>query len=294
MASTAIQKIGNKNSLRALILDMKDSLADVLPRHITPERVLKMALVAASRQPKLYECTRESIAKGVMDSASLGLDCSGLLGSGYLVPYWNGKIRMLEAQFIPGYRGLIDLARRSGQVSRIEAHLVHENDDCEIEFGTDPKLIHKPSFKADRGGVLGAYMVAEIVGGGKQVEFMPIADLLKIKERSKSRDKAGNLIGPWVTDEGEMMRKTVVRRGVKYLPLSPERANDLARAIELDNASYVDIEDIATGEPKTPEDRAAELREKKKTRPTAGGDDPGEDSGEPPADSPRQGTLLEE
>lgn len=252
---TQVAKVGDKNTVRDLVTQMKGSLAEVLPKHLTPDRVLKMALVAVSRQPKLLECTKESFARSVMQSAELGLDCSGTLGSAYLVPYWSSKLRAFEAQFIPGYRGLIDLARRSGQVSRIEAHLVYKNDDYELVLGTEPVLVHKPKLDGPRGEVVFAYMVAELVGGSKQVESMTLDELNAIKKRSKSRDRDGNLVGPWVTDEGEMRRKTVVRRGVKYLPLSPERASDLAKALDYDK----DLLDMDAITEVTAEDRTKQL-----------------------------------
>jgi len=246
--------VGDKATLRGLMESMKDSLRDVLPRHITPERVLKMALVAASRQPKLFECSRESFVKAVLQSAELGLDCSGNLGSAYLVPFFNKKTRMTEATFIPGYRGLIDLARRSGQVARIEAHLIHERDDYSVEFGTEPKLTHIPTLTGDPGPVVAAYMVAELGGGAKQVEVMTRAELDGIKARRQGR----RISGRGVTDEGEMQRKSVVRRGVKYLPLSPEKASDLAKALEYDG-DIIDAENLAVNA-RTPEERAADLR----------------------------------
>jgi len=218
--------VRTKQGLQALLNDpqMQSSIAQVLPRHITPERVVKMALVAASRQPKLLSCTKESICKAIITASELGLDCSGTLGSGYIIPYGN------EATFIPGYRGLIDLARRSGQISNIQAHVVYKQDFFEFELGTDMKLVHKPHIAADRdetkAAIVCAYAIAELTDGTRQIEVMTISQIEGIRKRSK----AGNS-GPWVTDFAEMARKTVVRRLCKYLPLSPE----LEKALQIDN-----------------------------------------------------------
>ncbi len=214
---TAVATVGDKNQLNALLSReaVQKSLADVLPKHLTPERVVKMALVAASRQPTLLKCTSESFLKAIMTSAELGLDCSGTLGSGYLVPFYNKGVQ--EVQFIPGYRGLIDLARRSGSIARIESRIVYAQDVFEIEYGLDQKLIHKPKLTGDRGDIVCVYGIAELTDGTNQVEVMTIDEVEAIRKRSKAGDS-----GPWRTDFGEMARKTVIRRLVKYLPLSTE------------------------------------------------------------------------
>lgn len=216
--ATAVAVIRDKGTLEGLMSNgsLQSSLKTVLPKHLTPERVVKMALVAASRQPLLFKCTQESFLQSVMKAAELGLDCSGTLGRAYLVPYFNSKINAYECQFIVGYQGLIELARRSGNIARIEARVVHENDTFDVEFGLEPKLTHRPAFE-NPGTMKCVYMVAELTDGSKQIEVMTKADIEKIRLRSKAKDA-----GPWKTDYEEMARKTVIRRGAKYLPLSTE------------------------------------------------------------------------
>ena len=143
------------NDLRSMLESMKSRMAEVLPRHMTPERMVKTALIAVNRQPELLDCTVESFAQAMMTASELGLDVSGSLGSAYLVPF-NVKDRQTkqwrkQVQFIPGYRGLIDLARRSGQIAQIEARVVYENDDYECVFGIDQVLRHRPKLQGDRG-----------------------------------------------------------------------------------------------------------------------------------------------
>ncbi len=220
------------------------SLEKVVPKHITPERVVKTALVAASRQPKLFECTKQSFLQAVMRSAELGLDCSGTLGQGYLVPYYNSKIQQRECQFIAGYQGLISLARRSGDISRIESRIVYYKDRFDVQYGLDQKLIHEPFLGGDRGDIVCVYAIAELKDGSKQLEIMTIDEVNSIKARSKAKDD-----GPWKTDFGEMARKTVIRRIVKYLPMSTE----LQKAIEVDDLQFdfdnygKAIEDVKAG-----------------------------------------------
>ena len=220
-----------KQNLEGLLKSDKfrQALADVAPKHITPNRIVKIALIAASRQPRLFECTPQSLLQSVMKSAELGLDCVGTLGQGYLVPYYNGKIKAYECQFIPGYQGLIALARRSGQIVRIESRVVHEKDVFDFEYGLDQRLKHVPELSGDRGKISCVYAIAELKDGSRQLEVMTIDEVEAIRDRSKAKE-----CGPWVTDFAEMARKTVVRRIAKYLPLSPE----MEQAFEADNDGY--------------------------------------------------------
>jgi recombination protein RecT len=225
--------VADKGTLESLLNGeaFKNTLQTVLPKHLTPERVVKMALVAASRQPRLWECTKESILQSIMKSAELGLDCSGTLGRAYLVPYYNNKIGAYEAQFIPGYQGLIELARRSGSIARIESRVVYENDRFEVEYGLDQKLSHTPSMNGDRGLMKCVYAVAELTDGSRQIEIMTMDEVEGIRLRSKAKDS-----GPWKTDYAEMARKTVIRRIAKYLPLSTE----MEKAFEADDQLFAD------------------------------------------------------
>ncbi len=213
------------DTIGAMLEKRKDMLAQILPRHIRPERLIKVALMAINRQPALLDCTPASLFQALMLAGQLGLEPDGVLGSAYLIPY--GK----QATLIPGYRGLIDLARRSGQIKSIEAHLIRKNDKFECAFGLSPVLTHSPVFPGDQEylkneHIIGAYAVAKLVDGGEQFEVMSRAEIDAIRGRSKASGS-----GPWVTDYGEMARKTVVRRLVKYLPISVE----LSTALEADN-----------------------------------------------------------
>lgn len=265
---------------------LQESIKAVLPKHLTPDRVAKMALVAANRTPRLLECTTASVCKALMTASELGLDCSGTLGSGYLVPYRNSKINAYECQFIPGYRGLIDLARRSGQILRIEAHVVYAQDEFVCEHGLEPKLVHKPYLKADRRHeIVCVYAIGELKDGSKQMEVMTLAEVDAIRKRSK----AGN-DGPWVTDYAEMARKTVVKRLCKYLPLSAE----LEKAILIDNEIEDRFIDAPATEPASdqppPASRAAALAGKLKGKSQR----KGESSSAPPAPAAPAEAPVEE
>ena len=210
-----------------LMTALQPKMAAVLPKHLTPERMVKVVLAAAMRVPGLYSCTKESIVKSVMDAAQLGLDCGGALGSAYLIPYKD------TCTLIVGYRGMIDLARRSGQIESIEARPVFQGDDFELEYGLRSRILHKPKWEQapDPAKLLGCYVVAHFVNGGHHVEWMSRAEIDAIRKRSKASGS-----GPWVTDYVEMAKKTVVRRAFKWLPMSTELATTLA-SIDADSAA---------------------------------------------------------
>lgn len=218
------------------------AIGAVAARHVEPSRLARIAIQAAQRNPDLLQCTPASIALCLASAAQLGLEAGGLLGSAYLVPFKNRHTGKTEAQLIIGYRGLIDLARRSEQIEKVEARVVFDGDTFEIDYGAGtirhvPKML-KPVTDEDSqvpdesgkgnapAGFVGAYAVATFRSGARQMEFMDAADIERIRRRSRASTS-----GPWVTDYAEMARKTVVRRLAKYLPLTAE----LSRAVEIEN-----------------------------------------------------------
>lgn len=211
--------------LRDLLVKQAAAFRDVLPKHLTTERLVRIACAAASRNQQLLQCTTTSLLSAIMTAAQLGLEPSGALGSAYLVPFRN-KGGNLECQLIVGYRGLIDLARRSGQIASIEAHVVHANEPHKITYGLTPVLEHQPLLEGDPGKPVAVYAIARLRDGTMQHEVMTYAQVEAIRNRSRAGQH-----GPWMTDWEEMARKTCVKRLAKYLPLSTE----LAEAIDTDN-----------------------------------------------------------
>jgi len=222
--STAEQKTENlpaetKNlqTLNGLLARMKPQIKMALPRHLTPERLIRITMTAWSRTPALQDCSPMSVLASVVQAAQLGLEPDNVLGHAYLVPFYNNKTKQKECQLITGYKGLLDLARRSGQIQAIDSQVVYERDHFIYRLGLDPKLEHVPSEDDDRGKITHAWAVARFKDGGTQCEIMSRAQIDKIKASSKAAD-----FGPWKTHYDEMARKTVLRRLCKFLPLSPE------------------------------------------------------------------------
>ena len=215
MNQSSTKSVAPIEGFKVAVESRKASWAAILPKHVSVERFARSIILAAARSPALLNADKASIFLAAQQAAQLGLDCSGTLGSAYLVPY-GGKVTL-----VIGYRGLIDLARRSKEIVSLQAQVVHAADRFEVTLGTEPSIVHVPAFGVDdRGDVTAAYAVAELVGGGRQFEVMTRGQLEAIRRRSKASGS-----GPWVTDTEEMFRKTVLRRLAKWLPLSPELAD---------------------------------------------------------------------
>ena len=227
-----VQHQDDKKTMVQYIKSMEKSIAKALPSVLTPERFTRMVINAISVNGKLAQCTPSSFVGAMMTAAQLGVEPNTALGQAYLVPYWNSKVRAYECQFQLGYKGLIDLAYRSGEVSVIQAHVVYENDEFEYELGMDPKLKHKPATK-DRGKPIYYYAMFKTKDGGYGFEVMSYDDVsAHARKYSKSYDN-----GPWKTNFDEMAKKTVLKRVLKYAPLK----SDFVKAVVQDETIKNDI-----------------------------------------------------
>lgn len=212
-------------SLKGLIKAMEPEIKKALPSVITPERFTRMVFTALSSTPKLQQCTPQSFLGAMMQAAQLGLEPNTPVGQAYLIPYKNKGIQ--ECQFQLGYKGLIDLAYRSGEIKDIQAHEVYENDVFEYEFGLEPKLKHIPATH-DRGEIIMYYAVFHMVNGGYGFEVMSKEDIINhAKKTSQSYDSS---YSPWAKYFDEMSKKTVIKKCLKYAPIK----TDFVRALSSD------------------------------------------------------------
>lgn len=219
-------------------------IARALPIGMTPERFTRIVVTAVKATPALQQCAASSLLGAVMLSAQLGLE-PGPLGHAYFVPFGN------KVTFIVGYKGMIDLAMRSGRIESIVARDVRENDEFDYSYGTEETISHKPAIN-DRGAAVAYYAIARLVGGGKIMHVMSRSDIELHRNRSRSANN-----GPWKTDYDAMARKTVIRAMSPYLPMSTQAAQAMVNDdIQVDGIApdlaervperdVIDVEEVA-------------------------------------------------
>jgi recombination protein RecT len=205
---------------RAVLEDSAASLID-------PRRLKGVVLSVFTRRPELWECDPVSVARAVVEAAQLGLEPTGSIGGAHLVPFWNKKTGRKEVQLILDYRGVVQLARRSKEVSRVEARVVRRDDEFDFAYGLEPRLHHVPSLVEDPGPLAYVYAVAIFADGSRQFDVMSAAQVEAVRQRSRAKDD-----GPWVTDYFEMAKKTILKRLAKLLPLSIEARTALEQEDE--------------------------------------------------------------
>lgn len=229
-----IQKIDTgKKTIREYVKAQESGIRAALPSVMTPERFTRMVMSALSTTPQLNDCTPKSFLGAMMTAAQLGLEPNTPLGQAYLIPYRNKGT--LEAQFQLGYKGLIDLAYRSGEVELVQAQCVYENDKFNCQFGLEPKLEHIPADK-DRGDLVKVYALFKTKSGGFGFEVMSVDD---VEKHAKKYSKAySSSYSPWKTNFEEMAKKTVLKKCLKYAPLK----SDFARGITTDETIKTDID----------------------------------------------------
>lgn len=250
-------------NIKQWIVAMKPQIEAALPKVITAERFTRMALTAVSSNPKLADCTPKSFMGALMQAAQLGLEPNTPLGQAYLIPYRNKGV--MEVQYQTGYKGLIELAHRSGQFKNIEAHTVFENDEFEYEYGLEPKLVHKPALK-DRGGIIAFYAVFTLVNGGFGFEVMSKED---VDAHAKKYSQGFNSsYSPWKTSYESMAKKTVLKQLLKYAPIRTEFAREMTADETIkneisDDMLSVDNDNVFEAEAEVIEDDAqdAEMNE---------------------------------
>lgn len=242
----AAQQAGLETSPRTktildLIRDRQHMYGEVLGRTIDPGRFVRVALASVGKNRQLLACDQSSLLGALMLSAQLGLEPGGPLGHAYLVPYGR------QCTFIIGYRGYLDLARRSGQIASIYAEPVFDGDEFSWELGLHRDIVHRPTAadRVDPAKVTHVYAVARLTDPNAEPIFVVLtrAEVDAFRKRAKA---SGN--GPWVTDWVAMARKTAVRRLATWLPMSVEIAAAASadeRVVTNENVGVEDFIDVA-------------------------------------------------
>ena len=211
----ALAKANPAGDFKGILAANWHKIAAVMPKHMSEDRMFQLAMSAYNSTPQLAECSTVSVLSCIMKCAALGMEPSAVdgLGRAYILPFRNGKTRRMEATFILGYKGMIDLARRSGEVESISARAVYEGDEFRYAYGLNEDLYHVPMHKSDQ--LTYAYCIARFKDGGHYFIVLSRKEI----EAARKASKAGNN-GPWVTNYDAMAVKTAIRRAFPYLPVS--------------------------------------------------------------------------
>lgn len=232
--STAVST-AKPTSIHGFLETYKGEIAKALPRHMTADRMARIALTEFRKTPALMKCDPATLFGAVVQCSQLGLEPGGTMGHAYLIPFENKRKGVTEVQFIIGYRGMLDLARRSGQIVSISAREVCQNDKFRYCYGIEETIEHIPAEGA-RGDLTHVYAVARLKDGGVQFEVLTRAQIEEIRNASqgyKTAVKYDRKDTPWISHFVEMAKKTAIRRLFKYLPVSIE----IQRAVGLDEAA---------------------------------------------------------
>lgn len=212
------------------VQNLQPELQRMLPPSIPADKFVRTVQTAITLNPDIAQCDKQSVLAACMKAASDGLILDGREA---VLNVFNVKVKKggqevweKRAQYMPMVTGVIKRVRNSGEVARLNAFVVHANDEFEVTYGLDMSLKHRPNF-ADPGHPIGAYAICRFKDGLDDFEFMTRAEIEDIRGRSKSKDK-----GPWVTDWKEMAKKTVIRRLSKRLPMDSDLRNVVQRIDE--------------------------------------------------------------
>ena len=240
-----IQKAGSLGGLQAFFDKYNSAIASALPKHMTPERVVRIAISSISRTPQLLQADIRTIGAAVIQASILGLEPNSELGHAYLVPFKNNKRRypdgttgVLECQLIPGYKGIVKLARNSGEVGFVDGASIRENDHFVYDGGLNPMLEHKhfPKSKEQRGKVIGywaGYKFKNGETGGVRVVAKADADAHRDKFSKACRDRNGSLTQFWTDEDSWMYVKFPLKQALKLAPTSAE----VQRLLALDDTA---------------------------------------------------------
>lgn len=289
LAEKTRSKADNFNMvIKKELADNFAAIKSIVPKHMTPERLARITLTAISRTPKLAECTPASIVGAVMNCATLGLE-PNLIGHAYMVPFWNGKANTMECQFQIGYKGQIDLIRRTGDVAKIGAETVYENDLFVYVKGEDKRMVHitfdmlhlLEDFHADKDSTMLDRMIVQAYNAlkkrqpkdqGKPVRYystyilkdgsfdfvtMTAEQCLAHAQKFSKSKYNGALTGPWAEHFDAMCKKTCIKEMAKYMPISIEIQEKLTTdeaVLKIKKGNGIESDDIFDAEYRVADD----------------------------------------
>lgn len=201
--------------IRQTLNTMAPEFKAALPAHVSVEKFTRVAQTAIQNNPDLLNVDRKSLFGAIVRLAQDGLLPDGREAA--IVKFGSA------AQAMPMIAGVLKKIRQSGDVAKISAQVVYENDHFLVKYGFDEDVEHTPPpLDKPRGKEIGAYATAVLKDGTQLLEVMSREEIEKVRAVSRAK---GN--GPWVQWWGEMARKTVMRRLSKRLPMSTDLEDEV-------------------------------------------------------------------
>lgn len=242
-AATAVTQYEDPKTFPGMLVAFKAQIATALPQHINADRMCRIALTCFRLNPGLNKCDPASVFSAVVILAQQGLE-PGLNGRAYLVPYYNNKKQRTECQAIPGWKGLVELANRTGRCS-VWTGAVFAGDEFDYQLGDMPFCKHQPRGEDDPKKLLFTYAIGRVKGN----EF-PVIEVWpndKIKRHFHRYNKVG--ASHYAHDNWEMYaRKVPLLQVLKYMPASPELEAAISLADSSDRGSQnLNIKDAIAG-----------------------------------------------
>lgn len=240
-----------KPALYTELQRLRPAIAQALPAHVKPDRMLRIITSALRTVPKLAECEPMSFFGCVLQLSQLGLEPNTPLQHAWLIPRYSRKTKERtggryqdECTQNIGYRGMIDLYYRSPMSGTIRAMVVRKGDVLEYQEGTEPRILHVPAGGSVEREVIGSYAVAKLKNGETIQRFLSLYEILARRDATASRDKDGNIVGPWRDNFAGMAQKSAIRAIAPFLPQASELG--FGQALVVDESDVVDPDVSAT------------------------------------------------
>ncbi|MFG7180714.1 recombinase RecT [Burkholderia pseudomallei] len=251
-ARRQVQVATSLTEVEAFFKKNRDQIGMALPKHLNPDRMTRLALTALSQNPELRKCTMRSIFGEVVKASQIGLEI-GVLGQGFLVPYWNEKKGVSEAQFIAGWQGLVDLVARAGRAS-VWTGAVFDGDEFDYSLGDAPFVKHKPCGEDDPAKITHVYAIGRV--NGSQWPIIEVWPIMKVRRHRDRYNRVGQR--HYSFKQWEMYaRKVPLLQVLKYVPKSIEL--NMALAAEAAHGEVFTIDgDFQPIDPDQPYERGIE------------------------------------
>lgn len=256
--------IKEDEQVKSLLANNIKAIKSVLPKHLTPERALRVAYMSLVKTPLLARCTQVSLMNAIIEASTLGLEVGGPLRHAALIPFKNNKINAYEAVLVPEYPGLIMLANNTGNVKSITAQAVFEKDQFKYNYGLNPDLVHIPSEFVDAGKLINAYAIIQYLNGGFDFEVIGEKVAMQAKNKSAAKFKKDS---PWNQEDNQpaMWKKTAIRRLMNRVPKSAEIRNQMDTEERQISHINIDLEEMqAVQIPETTTEKEVKKPEKQK------------------------------